>query len=59
MFRKMKCPRCGKTATKYLDKVIRETPHGSRYEKVYWCRICEKTFNLPIEMPYGSRLMKR
>ncbi len=54
-FRKMQCPKCKGHDTKYLDKVGRVSVAGTHSEKVYWCNKCGKTFNLPYELPYGSR----
>jgi len=55
---KLRCLLCDSTDVEYLDKVIRETPYGERYEEVFECRTCHEMFNVPIELPYGADIRK-
>ena len=55
---KTKCPKCGSTKIKYLDKTLRQTSFGERYEKVYQCKTCGEMFNVPIEKSYGAGTRK-
>jgi len=55
---KNRCPKCGSTKLKYLDRTRRQTLQGERYEKVYKCKACGKIFNVPREMSYGAGTRK-